>query len=185
MFEDSRCCLAVAVVAAVFGGGAVAAPVPLSEADLDRVTAGAAADLDQLQRDVIDHVVLPRLLRWQAMLTGEPESAAALDTLQQLIDDLSGPSHAAPLLGLQLLAADDARATVGGAAADASRSIGTLLRGPLSISFIARGRNVPGNIVLQAFETESAAGASVSVEFSSSGSGASVIIPGGSASAAR
>ncbi len=177
MFEDSRRCLAVAVLAAGLGGGAAAAPVPLSEADLDRVTAGEAADLGRLQREVIDGIVLPALLRAPARLADQPEASAALDTIRQLIDDLALPSGVVQLPAVQMLAA--------GEALTASRSIGGSLGGPFSIAVSPRGRNVPGNIVIESFQTDSAAGTSVSVTFAITGSGPTVIIPGGAVAAGR
>jgi hypothetical protein len=141
-----------------FGSGAAtAAPAPLADAELDQVVAGAVGDVGQLQRALIETIVLPRLLALQQQL-GASGSEVSVD-ISALLE----------LLGYQ--AAPAAR-TLGAATARTANAVTPpvvrslrLLDSGASVNILGLGEGGVEVFDIVINETPNSASASVSVQF--------------------
>lgn len=137
----------VALTVALTGGTAMAAPEPLGDRELDRVVAGAAGEVAQLQETLFLSAILPRL----QVLFGADEID---DTLQQwLLEILGAPGAELPATGARAARAVDNEP------APMARS--ALRFGPNAT--VSMGRGIGGNAEISVTTVESADGASTSM----------------------
>ena len=139
----------VALTVALTGGTAMAAAEPLSDRQLDRVVAGTAGEVAQLQETLFVSAILPRL----QVLFGADEID---DTLKLWLLEVLG-ADVAPGQPMQTAGALTARA-VDNEPAPMARSV--LRLGPTASLMVGRG--IGGNPEISVTTVESADGSSAS-----------------------